>query len=123
MSLRSRISVWFRNHHFDRLVVERLRGKDLRDDFIERVIRSMKERPDEWEVFDWKAKHKSGVVIDCKDSSRIYNGEGSFIEEFYGYIVGPTYLLIEKVEAKSLGDAFDYLAKLKVLEALRMDRK
>ena len=123
----NRIRVWlsrlFRNHHFDRLVAERLRGKDIREQFVDRIVRSMKEHPEEWTVKEWTAKHRSGVLIDCKDIRTLGTDPNCIADKIYGSIRQPTQVLLSKEECEKLGDAFDYLAKLRLLEMVHMDKE
>lgn len=114
---------WFRSsNRLSLLVAEKLMGVDVRDQFTNRVARSMKEHPDEWEVSKLKATHKSGVVVDANDYNKNFGEVGQIPDQIRAWITEPTYLLCTNEEVEVLGDAFDYLAKVKILEKLNMDR-
>ena len=111
-----------RNSRHGCLVAERLRGEDLRGKFVNRVVRSMKEYPDEWEVKDWIATHVSGVVVDARGYANLHGDPGRMCtDKLFASVTVPTLTILSKEESEILGDAFDYLTKLKVLEMLRMD--
>jgi len=82
----------------------------------------MKEYPEEWKVEKWTAIHKSGVVIDCTDHTTRMTDPGVLPEKIYGGIIKPTQVILSQEESEKLGDAFDYLAKLRLLEMVRMDK-
>jgi hypothetical protein len=111
----------FRNQNIDRLVAERLRGEDFRKEFVTNVIASMKEHPEEWEVEGATAKHLRGVEVDCRNPE-VHN-RVTTSEQLQGFVTKPAHVCLSDAEMSALGDAFDYLAKLKILRTLRMDKK
>jgi hypothetical protein len=82
----------------------------------------MKEYQDEWVVNDWVATHVSGVVVDARGYANLFGDSGRMCDDkLFASITVPTFTLLSKEESETLGDAFDYLTKLKILEMLKMD--
>jgi len=122
MKLFSRLLRQFRRkRNLPRLVAERLRGEDFRKAFVNRVVRSMKENSDEWQVRDWVATHRSGVVVDARGYANTYGDAARLADRLFASITQPTFTILSQEEAEILGDAFDYLTKLRILESLGMD--
>lgn len=112
----------FGNRYLARVVAERLRGEDLRKSFINRVVRSMKEHPYEWRLDEWQATHKSGVLVDARGYANKYGDPSNVPLRLHASITRPSFTLLTEEESETLGDAFDYLVKAKILESLGMDR-
>lgn len=110
----------FKRNLFGRLVAERLRGEDVREHFINRVCLSMKMNPEEWEVEDDKAEHRSHVVVQAQSDTR-YAGTIDSRKDMIAIIIHPTMIVPPEEDRKKLFDAFDYLAKNKILESLSMN--
>ena len=122
MKLFSRLLRQFRRkRNLPRLVAERLRGEDFRKAFVNRVVRSMKENSDEWLVGEWTATHRSGVVVDARGYANRNGHTGMLEGTLFASITKPTFTILSQEEGEILGDAFDYLTKLRILESLGMD--